>query len=174
MDGTSIELVKYASAGKLRGVLTVPQTSTLQEGQDIMANANIGFLVITDGTPDKPGKFVGVFSERDNMKHHRTDRNTPLKDLMRLKSEVSVVQEDTPAKQIPERMLARGINHIPIVNDSGDAVAVISIKDVLHAFEFGGKNWDKNERTRQAAREAAQKRMEALMKEDKNVSEFVL
>jgi signal-transduction protein with cAMP-binding, CBS, and nucleotidyltransferase domain len=93
----------------------------------IMADKNIGFLVVLDR-----GAIVGVLSERDCVRRvvvaNRSPEMTPVADVMT--PEVVTVDIRHAFADCLRLMHQHGIRHLPVV-DNDKAVAVISVRDLL-------------------------------------------
>merc|ERR1719326_1392723 len=100
-------------------MITVAQDTELREVRRKMIESNVGYLVVVDGS----NKFVGGFSERDNLKCHEADPSTPISQLMRNKEQVTVVRENDLANEIPNQMLRNAINHVVVVDANDKAKA---------------------------------------------------
>ncbi|MCX6055724.1 MAG: CBS domain-containing protein [Chloroflexi bacterium] len=120
-------LVNMVLKTKGREIFTVEQGTPAIEALEIMAEKNIGALLVVD--QKKP---VGIFSERDFVravaKNKTTMLNMPVDSFM-TKEIVSV----TPSETIDECMAVmtkKHIRHLPVC-ESGQLVGLISIGDVV-------------------------------------------
>ena len=119
-----LKRVLAAKAGGARAV--APDTSIL-EALRLMANEEIGFLIVLDGT-----NLVGVVSERDYARkvvlQGKASSDTPVRDIM-TRDVVSVGLAHT----IPECMALmnqHGLRHLPVI-DGGAVIGVLSVRDLL-------------------------------------------
>ena len=103
--------------------------ASVYEALNILADKNIGALVVTDG-----GKLVGIISERDYARKvvlvERSSRDTLVSEIM--SSDVMTVAPTSSVDDCMELMTERHIRHLPVV-DGGQLVGVISIGDVVKA-----------------------------------------
>ncbi|MEO7114796.1 MAG: CBS domain-containing protein [Caldimonas sp.] len=114
-------------AGKPLGVQSVaPGTSTL-DALRLMADKEIGLLVVLDGAA-----LVGVMSERDYARkvilQGKASSATPVEEIM-TRDVVSVGLDHT----IPECMALmnrHGLRHLPVI-DKGAVIGVLSVRDLL-------------------------------------------
>jgi len=116
---------------KNRGVVGIPETSTVYNALEEMKAENIGFVVVTGSD----GKMKGIFSERDYMNKiaikGRKSRGTLLRDVMT--KNVTCVNLNTTVGECMALMTDRRFRHIPVVDnfDSSKLLGIVSIGDVL-------------------------------------------
>jgi CBS domain-containing protein len=126
------EILAYRSlqqilASKPKVLWTVGPTDTVLTALQIMAEKDIGFLVILD-----QGAMVGVLSERDCARRvilaGKFPEATPVADIM-VRDVITVDLAHTFADCL--RLMHRhGIRHLPVLQ-GGKVVAVVSIRDLL-------------------------------------------
>jgi CBS domain-containing protein len=108
-------------------VYTIDAKSTVFEALRIMAERNVGALVVMDGET-----LIGIFSERDYA------RKVVLKDKFSRETEVReimtpnpiLVTPDTEVRECMRLMTDHQVRHLPVV-ERGGLVGVISIGDVV-------------------------------------------
>jgi len=112
---------------KGKNVWTVQVGSTIKETLKVMAEKNIGAVLVLD-----ENKIVGVFSERDYARHAaRRDSmliDEPVQEFM-----THAVYYVGPAQTIEEvmaLMTAKHIRHLPVLEDD-TLIGLISIGDVV-------------------------------------------
>jgi CBS domain-containing protein len=115
------------SALKPAPALTVPPTTTVAEAVQLMAEKNIGcLLVVLSGT------LLGIFSERDVLRRIGTRyeelADRPIRDFM-TPAPQTLTPEDSIAFAL-NRMDVNDFRHIPIERDE-QIVGIISVRDVL-------------------------------------------
>lgn len=108
-------------------VHTSPE-STVAQAVDIMAQHNIGsVLVFRENT-----ELLGIFTERDLLhrvvNERRDPATTPVRDVMT--EDVVVVSADTPRSDVVDLMNEKHFRHLPIAQDD-QLVGVVSLRDVL-------------------------------------------
>ncbi len=101
------------------------------EAARIMARENIGLVVIVDDT--SPSKPVGVISERDIVRAlaRGVDLNRPVEEVGTT-NRLVVVSADTPLTDVIITMRENRVRHVLVVDNEGDVVGVISIRDLLN------------------------------------------
>jgi CBS domain-containing protein len=111
----------------VRALWTVGPTDTVLAAARIMAEKNIGFLVVLEA-----GKIIGVFSERDCIRRvmlaGKSPEITPVADVM-VRKVITANVKDTFADCL-RLMHAHGIRHLPVL-DNDKTVGVISVRDLL-------------------------------------------
>lgn len=120
-------LVSMILKAKGNAVITVTPATTVIEALQIMAEKNIGAMVVVD-----QGKPVGIFSERDFVREIARDQCFMLK----LPVESCMTKElycVTPSSTIDECMALmtnQHIRHLPVMQ-ADDLVGIISIGDIV-------------------------------------------
>ena len=111
-----------------RSVITVPRAATVMEAIEIMAAARIGSVLIVDD-----GRLAGIFSERDVMLRvvleHRDPRKTRVEEVMT--SPVHAISMRMTGDEALKIMVQEHIRHLPIVDDRGQAQAIVSMRSLL-------------------------------------------
>jgi CBS domain-containing protein len=69
--------------------------------------------------------------------HHGGQENLKAFDLM--SQQVVVAREDTNAEQISARLLAGEFNGVPVVDDNGTVIGIVTALDILRAIQGGKK-----------------------------------
>lgn len=119
--------LKRVLAAKAPGAHAVAPNTSILAALRLMADEEIGFLLVLDGT-----KLVGVVSERDYARkvilQGKASNDTPVQDIMS-RDVVSVGLEHT----IPECMALmnrHGLRHLPVV-EGATVIGVLSVRDLL-------------------------------------------
>lgn len=122
-------IVKQVLDGKGRDVWSVRSDNTVYEALEVMAEKNIGAVLVMDGE-----KLVGIFSERDYARkvilEGKSSRETPVRDVMT--ERVFAVRPDQSVEGCMALMTEKRIRHLPVMRDDS-VVGVISIGDVVKA-----------------------------------------
>ena len=112
---------------KDRAVIEIDGGMTVFEAVKAMVEANVGALLVTDGT-----EIAGIFTERDYLRRiaveGRRSRDTLVREVM--SSPVICVTPETPVDETMAMMTDRRIRHAPVVED-GALTGMISIGDLV-------------------------------------------
>ena len=144
------EILAYRSLRQILGVdpwplWTVGPADSVLKALRIMADKNIGFLVVVE-----KAAIAGVLSERDCVRHvivaNKPLETTPVADIMI--RDVVTVELDRTFLDCLRLMHRHRIRHLPVVANQ-KPVAVISIRDLLgEAVKHHEKIIDELERER--------------------------
>lgn len=122
--------------GKSRGALSVGSDQTLRTVIDILAAHRIGLLLVTD----EGERFCGVISERDVMrelsKKGAAAFDTKVADVMT--KNVITVEPETDSHDALVQMGENAIRHLPVVDQAGLPIGVISATDILKTLSKTG------------------------------------
>ena len=110
-------------------VWTVAPDDTVFDALKLMADKNIGSVLVMDGE-----ELVGILSERDYARkvvlHGKTSRSLPVREIMT--GEVETISPDEKIDRCMTLMTEKHIRHLPVLED-GKVVGLISIGDVVKA-----------------------------------------
>ncbi len=117
-------------------VYTITPTASVFEAVKLMAEKNIGALVVLEGE-----KIVGMISERDYARTivlmARSSKTTAVRDIMQ--TAVMYVLPDQTSEECMALMTEHRLRHFPVI-DKGKLIGLISIgdliKDVISAHKF--------------------------------------
>ncbi len=120
--------VKDILAAKGPQVFTIGENASLKQAIDLLANNNIGaLLVLADD-----GKISGIISERDIIRVSSQDLasipNKIVSDVMT--KQVIFVEPDDELEYVESTMVQNRIRHLPVIHDSR-LVGLISIGDTV-------------------------------------------
>jgi CBS domain-containing protein len=112
---------------KPQRVLAVAPDATVFEALTMLAEHDVGALVVLDGE-----RLAGIFSERDYARQvalqGKTSRDTRVREIMTAK--VVCVRPDQSVDDCMGLMTARHIRHLPVL-DHKKVIGVVSIGDVV-------------------------------------------
>jgi CBS domain-containing protein len=122
--------VKHLLARKGNDLWSVDAEEPVVEAIQIMADRHVGALPVL-----RDGKLVGVVSERDYARKvillGRSSAETPVWQIM--SAPVITVGAEESVRRCMEVMTERRIRHLPVVDQSGAMVGMISIGDLVRA-----------------------------------------
>ncbi len=126
-----METVAEFLAGKGAAVHAVRPGATVYEALELMAEKNIGAVLVTD----EAGKLHGIFSERDYarkmMIKGRDSHTTKVQEIMT--TTVVSINPDTRLRDCMSLMTERRIRHLPVFK-ADKLVGVVSIGDVVKSL----------------------------------------
>lgn len=122
--------VKDIVQTKPGNVVTVDVGASVLEAAGVMNEHRIGALVVTEA-----GRMAGICTERDVLRRVVAPAKDPAKTTVGqvMTSEVACCSPQTDIEEARSVMKNRRIRHLPVLNDDGDLMGMISIGD-LNAF----------------------------------------
>jgi CBS domain-containing protein len=120
-----------------RKPITISGEATIHDVVKIMAEQNIGFLVVVEN-----GRMVGVLSERDVVRSLAERGNLSVKVSDICKRDIITLQADATLEEAAEKMGKHSIRHIVVVNKSGELVGVVSVRDLIQELYASGSETD--------------------------------
>lgn len=111
-------------------VLTIHPQQTLYAASQILAEHNIGALMVEDDAHE----LVGVLSERDIVRElaHAGDRVSSIRVGEVMTTDVVTVLLEDEIADLSSTMTHKRIRHLPVMQD-GKMVGIVSIGDVVKA-----------------------------------------
>ena len=109
-------------------VETVVQTATVHQAIDLMDKKNVTAVVVTDA-----GKPAGIFTERDVLKRVAAKEiaveRTTVQQVMT--APIITMPQTALVGDVLAEMYRRDIRNMPVRNDSGDLVGLVSMPEIL-------------------------------------------
>lgn len=122
--------VREILKGKTGGVLTISPQDTVYKALEVMAEKNLGALVVV-----KDEKVTGIFSEREYARNiilkGKSSRNTPVKDLMN--SKVCYVRPEQTLDECMVLFTEKRTRHLPVL-DGEELIGIVSIGDAVKQY----------------------------------------
>lgn len=110
---------------------SVPIDATAEQAIRTMLDRHVGAVAVVDENQ----RVAGIFTERDVLRRlslgERNPRTTPVRDVMTTPVELAT-QATTPGEALAT-MVDRHYRHLPIVEDDGQLLGMLSIRNVLQA-----------------------------------------
>jgi CBS domain-containing protein len=109
-------------------VWTIGPEQTVYDALKMMSDKNIGALPVLEG-----GRLIGVISERDYARKvilkEKSSLKTPVKEIMTEK--VVTIQPEQTVSECMQLMTDKRVRHLPVLDEQGRLVGLISIGDVV-------------------------------------------
>jgi len=113
------------------GPATVSVLATVEDAILMMMDKDVGAVAVID----EQGIVAGMFTERDVLAKFalsgRDAKTTPVRALM--SPMVEMATEETTAAEAFKVMLERHYRHLPVVDDRGKVLGILSIRNILEA-----------------------------------------
>ena len=110
-------------------IVTIPSSATVEEAVKLLGEKRIGAIVVSDDGK----KPVGILSERDIVrelsKQGASVLAAPISGLMTRKVSTCGTGEDAHA--VLERMTEGRFRHLPVVDEDGNMLGLVSIGDAV-------------------------------------------
>jgi CBS domain-containing protein len=123
-------LVKHLLARKGSEIWSIGADDPILAAIQIMAERHVGALPVL-----REGRLAGIVSERDYARKvillGRSSAETPVWQIM--SAPVVTVGPDDGVRHCMEVMTERRIRHLPVVDDDGEMIGVVSIGDLVRA-----------------------------------------
>ena len=109
-------------------VVTVPPNATVRELLGTLAEHRIGAVVVSSGAG-----IAGIVSERDVVRHLHVAGAEVLDSSVGsiMTTEVVTCRRETPVDELMTTMTERRIRHVPVVDEHGAIVGIVSIGDLV-------------------------------------------
>ncbi|MCH7579901.1 MAG: CBS domain-containing protein [Chloroflexi bacterium] len=116
-------------ATKSSNVVTVRPDLSLKEAVDLMAEHNIGALIVVD----EAGRPIGIISERDIIREAaRTEAVFDLTVSRVMTKELITASPEDDLETVLQTMTARHFRHLPVM-DRERLIGVLTIREVVEA-----------------------------------------
>ncbi len=123
-----MKTLRQILAGKSGPLMTVSPDDPVFYALQVMSDANVGALLVLDKE-----QLVGIFSERDYARKvilfGKASKDTPVRAIMTDK--VLYVTPDRTVDECMAIMTDKHIRHLPVLNDEGKVLGIVSIGDVV-------------------------------------------
>ncbi|MEE9465483.1 MAG: CBS domain-containing protein [Candidatus Neomarinimicrobiota bacterium] len=125
----AVQLEDPISALELGTPITVRSSTSVQEAFNLMAENDIGCLLVTDDD----GKLLGIITERDMLRKAcgACEKMAELHVGNYMTESPDTLQSEDPMAFALNRMCEHHYRHVPIVDDELAATGVVSMRDVV-------------------------------------------
>lgn len=144
-QAAEVRKVKKYEAGMVTDPITVHPDADLSEVVAITKRHKITGVPVVD----EAGQLVGICTSRDM--RFETDYGKKVKDIMTPKDRLITAQSNTTLDSAKVKLHNHRIEKLPIVNEKGELLGLITIKDILKTIDFPNSNKDQFGRLRCAA-----------------------
>ena len=109
-------------------VFSIPPEATVAELVRRLHSHRVGALLVQD----ESGQLVGIVSERDVVRGMATDGAiSDARVATIMTADVVTITPNTDVAELSRLMTERRIRHVPVIDDAGGVVGLISIGDVV-------------------------------------------
>ncbi|MBS1142038.1 MAG: hypothetical protein H6R13_3491 [Proteobacteria bacterium] len=123
-----MKTLKQLLAGRNRPLAVVAPSDTVYHALTVMAQHEVGALLVLDGE-----QLVGIFSERDYARkiilQGKTSKETLVREIM--SDRVAYVTPNSTLDECMALMTEKRFRHLPVLDDAGGVVGMISIGDLV-------------------------------------------
>jgi CBS domain-containing protein len=116
----------------IRNVMHVGRETTIQEAAQLMRQHHVGDLIVAD-QDDNGIRPVGIVTDRDivlSVVAPKLDASVmTVGDVMGV--DLVTCLEDMGVPECMRKMRARGVRRMPIVNERGELVGIVSVDDMI-------------------------------------------
>jgi IMP dehydrogenase len=139
-----VRRVKRSESGMIQDPVTLLADARVGDALAIMREHRIGGIPVVDGD----GKLAGIVTNRDLRFEKNNDR--PIAEVMTSEGLI-VTREGSDLTQAEDMLRKHRIEKLPVVNDAGELVGLITYRDIIKLSEFPNSAKDKFGRLRVAA-----------------------
>ena len=116
-------------------LIEVAPEDTLGEVAERMTALNMGAAVVKDF-----GRLIGIITERDLLKAMAARVHTSEARVRQWMTEDPItVAGDTDVEEAAQVMLDRGFRHLPVIDDGGGVIGLVSLRRVVGASSHAAK-----------------------------------
>ena len=110
---------------------SVPVAATAEQAIRTMLDRHVGAVAVID----ENHRVAGIFTERDVLRRLSLGEHDPRKISVRevMTTPVEMATRATPASKALATMVERHYRHLPIVDDDGRLLGMLSIRNLLEA-----------------------------------------
>ena len=132
-----VKKVKSAEDITVRDVVTISPDSSIETVQDIMENESVSGLPVMENE-----KIVGIISKRDVRPFLKNDSKRLVKEIMT--SDVVTIKENITQEEALDIAYENKVERLPVVNEEGSLVGILTIKDILNQDQHPNATLDKH------------------------------
>ncbi|MBU4421709.1 IMP dehydrogenase [Candidatus Parcubacteria bacterium] len=159
-EAEEVSKVKRSESYRIDTPYSILPDKTLGEAREIMRRNGVSGLLVVD----ESGKLEGILTRRDEIYEH--DEFKLVRELMTPKERLIVAYENIELQEAKKILAKHRIEKLPLVNEGGSLVGLITSKDIIKTMEFPNATKDERGRLRVVAaigtKEDALERAQAL------------
>jgi IMP dehydrogenase len=144
-QAAEVDRVKRSQAGTITHPFTLRPNNTLRDADTLIKRYHISGVPITD----EHGILVGILTNRDM--RFEEDLTRKLSEVMTPKERLITVPPGTTLEDAKQLLNQHRIEKLPIVDDLGRLLGLLTIKDLIKARDFPGRCTDEMGRLRVGA-----------------------
>jgi IMP dehydrogenase len=160
-QAAEVRKVKRSESGMIQDPITLSQTATVGDALAMMSENKIGGIPVVD----EQGKLVGIVTNRDL--RFEKEMAKPIDQVM-TKEHIVTTDKPKDLKAAESILQEKKIEKLPVVDEKGQLMGLITYKDILKLKQFPNACKDSMGRLRVAAAVGVtfdtMERVEALMK----------
>ncbi len=130
-QAAEVDTVKRSTAGMITNPVTLGRDATLADAEALMGRFHISGVPIVE--PD--GCLVGILTNRDIRFAEPADLNRPVSDFMTCQNLVTA-RQGTTLEQAKRILQQHRIEKLPLVDDSGRLIGLITVKDIQKKRDY--------------------------------------
>jgi len=113
-----------------RQVVTGGVNMRIRDAVKVMQRRRVGSIVVIDDE----GRCIGIFTERDVIRSIADGfpLDTPIGEVMTKRP--ITIRADTSISEAKAIMVTHGIRHLPVVDDEGRVLGMVSVRDLLEGL----------------------------------------
>ncbi len=141
-QAAEVDRVKRSEAGMISDPICLPPHATLQQAEEIMGHYHISGIPVVD--PDTH-RLVGILTNRDIRFTEAADMQRPVQDFMTGEGLITAPR-GTTLEQARQILQKHRIEKLPLVDDDGRLIGLITVKDIQKKSDFPNASVDRRGR----------------------------
>ena len=115
-----------------RGVIAIPQSTTLKAAAQLMRERHVGCLVVTE-SPPFDDRAIGIVTDRDLVVQAVAAGAPPAETTIAevMTPDIARIAHDVDAHEALEKMAALGVRRLAVTGPNGSIVGVLSFDDLV-------------------------------------------
>ncbi|HLA41278.1 MAG TPA: IMP dehydrogenase, partial [Candidatus Glassbacteria bacterium] len=131
-----VRRVKRSESAVIDNPITLTPDALLKDAYEVMKRHNVSGIPIAESD----GTLVGIVTHRDML--FETDEERPLRELMTTGEKLISAKEGISLARAQEILHKNRIEKLPLVNESGKLMALVTVKDLIKSTLFPNASKD--------------------------------